>query len=69
MGYSVRITPSNGRTGFLQRGALAPAWSIGTYYPNPCHARVAAISWIKRHPGGRAEILKFKTKEPIEVFC
>ena len=68
MGYSVVITPVAGRRGLLKRGNLAPAWSIGTYYHHPSSARRAALSWLSQHPGGKAEIIKFKDKSVIESY-
>jgi len=68
MGYLVRIKPEAGRSGMLQRGGLAPVWSMGTYYHHPSAARNAANGWVAKHPGGRAEILKFTTQEVVEII-
>lgn len=66
MGYSVKIYPPNGRSGLLKRGGLAPAWSVGTYYDHPSGARKAAKSWVAKHPEGRAEIIRFMTRDLVE---
>lgn len=68
MGYRVRIFPANGRSGYLQWGRLAPAYSQGTYYPHPSNACKAAESWIKRHPDGRAQVEIYSSGEVIREF-
>lgn len=65
MGYRVRIFPANGRSGFLEWGRLAPSYGKGTYYPHPSNAHAAAERWVKRHPGGRAQIEVYSSGEIV----
>lgn len=68
MGYSVKIFPPNGRSGFLQYGRLAPAYSQGTYYSHPSAARKAAESYVAKHAGRRAQVVMYRTGELVDEF-
>lgn len=68
MGYRVKIYPSDGRSGWLEWGKRASAYSQGTYYANPSAAYRAAETWVKKHPAGRAEVLIYTTGEIVREF-
>jgi hypothetical protein len=68
MGYRVKIYPRAGRSGWLEWGKLAPAYSQGTYYPHPSAANAAAGRWVKKHPGGRAEVVIYSSGEVVNEF-
>lgn len=60
MGYHVKAYPPAGRSGFIEWGRLAPPHGLGTYYSHPSAAKLAAENWVKKHPGGRAEIIIYR---------
>lgn len=68
MGYSVKIFPPNGRSGFLFRGALAPVYSQGTYYDSPSAATKAAKAYVSKMAGRRAQVVLYRTGELVEEF-
>lgn len=65
MGYRVKIYPSAGRSGWLEWGKLASSYNQGTYYSHPSAAKKAAGNWVKKHPGGRAEVVIYSTGEVV----
>lgn len=67
MGYKVKCYPVDGAAGYLERGQIAHADSMGTYYNHPGPAVRSAESWVRRHPGSTAEVQTYKDSAVVQV--